>query len=83
MIKIEILGTGCPKCMKLHANAEQAVREAGVQAEIVKITDIREIMKRGVMLTPALSVNGEVKSMGKVLDAEEIKSLIQKEKRCE
>jgi small redox-active disulfide protein 2 len=83
MIKIEILGTGCPKCMKLHANAEQAVREAGVRAEIVKITDIREIMKRGVMLTPALSVNGEVKSMGKVLDAEEIKSLIQKEKRCE
>jgi small redox-active disulfide protein 2 len=82
-MKIEILGTGCPKCAKLAENAERAVREAGVQAEIVKITDIREIMKRGVMLTPALSVNGEVKSMGKVLDAEEIKSLIQKEKRCE
>jgi len=79
-MKIEILGTGCPKCQKLHANAVQAVQESGVQAEIVKVTDIREIMKRGVMLTPALSVNGEVKSMGKVLDAGEIKSFLQKEK---
>ncbi|MCX6353468.1 MAG: thioredoxin family protein [Candidatus Aureabacteria bacterium] len=79
-MKIEILGTGCPKCQKLHANAVQAVQESGVQAEIVKVTDIREIMKRGVMLTPALSVNGVVKSMGKVLDAGEIKSFLQKEK---
>jgi len=79
-MKIEILGTGCPKCVKLAENAARAVREAGVQAEIVKVTDIREIMKRGVMLTPALSVNGVVKSMGKVPGTEEIKSFLQKEK---
>lgn len=79
-MRIEILGTGCPKCRQLYENVEQAVHGAGVAAEIVKVTEIKEIMKRGVMLTPALSINGVVKSMGKVPDAEEIKSLIQKEK---
>ena len=74
-MKIEILGTGCPKCAQLLANAEQAVREAGVQAEIVKVTELTEIVKRGVMITPALAVDGVVRSAGKVLGAEEIKRL--------
>jgi len=74
-MKIEILGTGCPKCQSLARNAEQAVKEAGVQAEIVKVTEIREIMKRGVMFTPALAIDGTVRSAGKVLDPEEIKKL--------
>ena len=75
VMKIEILGTGCPKCQSLARNAEQAVREARVQAEIVKVTEIREIMKRGVMFTPALAIDGTVRSAGKVLDPEEIKKL--------
>jgi small redox-active disulfide protein 2 len=74
-MKIEILGTGCPKCQSLARNAEQAVREAGVQAEIVKVTQIAEIMKRGVMITPALAIDGIVRSAGKVLGPEEIKKL--------
>lgn len=74
-MKIEILGAGCPKCQSLAKNAERAVREAGVQAEIVKVTEIREIVKRGVMITPALAVDGVVRSAGKVLGAEEIKRL--------
>jgi small redox-active disulfide protein 2 len=75
VMKIEILGTGCPKCQSLARNAEQAVKEAGVQAEIVKVTEIREIMKRGVMFTPALAIDGTVRSAGKVLSPEEIKKL--------
>jgi len=74
-MKIEILGTGCPKCAQLLANTEQAVREAGVQAEIVKVTELREIVKRGVMFTPALSIDGIVRSTGKVLSPEEITRL--------
>ncbi|MCX6356292.1 MAG: thioredoxin family protein [Candidatus Aureabacteria bacterium] len=75
-MKIEILGTGCPKCVKLAENAALAVREAGVQAEIVKVTEIREIMKKGVMFTPALAIDGVVKSSGKVLSVEEIKAML-------
>ncbi len=75
-MKIQILGTGCPKCKTLAANAEQAVTESGVDAEVIKITDIMEIMKFGVMMTPALAIDGEVKSVGKVLTPEDIKQLI-------
>ncbi len=75
-MRIEILGTGCPKCRQLYENVEKAVHGAGVAAEIVKVTEIKEIIKRGVMLTPALSIDGAVKSMGKVPDVEEIKSLL-------
>ena len=73
MKKIQILGTGCPKCKLLTANAEQAVRELGIEAEIGKVEKIADIMKFGVMTTPALVVDGQVKSAGKVLSAEEIK----------
>jgi small redox-active disulfide protein 2 len=76
-MRIEILGTGCPKCRQLYDNVEQAIHGAGMAAEIVKVTEIEEIIKRGVMLTPALSINGVVKSMGKVPGVEEIKSLLQ------
>ena len=72
MKKIQILGTGCPKCKMLYANAEAAVKASGVEAEISKVEKIADIMKFGVMVTPALVVDGVVKSAGKVLSAEEI-----------
>lgn len=73
MKKIQILGTGCPKCKTLLANAEAAVKELGIDAQIMKVEKIPEIMKFGVMVTPALVVDGTVKSAGKVLSSEDIK----------
>lgn len=75
-MRIEILGPGCPKCKILTANVEQAVKELGIEAEIVKVSDLKDIMNYGVMMTPALVVNGKVKSAGKVLTAEEIKEIL-------
>ncbi|MGB2983209.1 MAG: thioredoxin family protein [Candidatus Bipolaricaulia bacterium] len=75
-MKIEILGTGCPKCEALAKNVEDAVRELGLDAEVTKVTDIVEIASRGVMMTPALSVDGEIKLVGKVAAAEELKGLL-------
>jgi small redox-active disulfide protein 2 len=76
MKKIQILGSGCPKCKKLAENAEAAGQELGIEYEIEKITDINEIMKFGVMVTPALVVDGKVKAAGKVLSGEEIKRFL-------
>jgi small redox-active disulfide protein 2 len=76
MTTIQILGTGCPKCKQLAAHAEQAVSELDGDYQIVKVTDIDEILKFGVMITPALAVDSEVKSVGKLLSPEEIKKLI-------
>jgi len=76
MKKIQILGTGCPKCKKLSKNAEAAVKELGVEYDIEKVTRIKEIMKFGVMMTPALAVDGEVKAVGKVLSQDEIKKIL-------
>ncbi len=76
MKKIQILGTGCPKCKKLTENAESAAKELGVEYEIEKVTDINEIMKFGVMMTPALAVDGQVKSVGKVISRDEIKKML-------
>jgi len=76
MKKIQILGTGCPKCKKLTENAEAAAKELGVEYEIEKVTDISKIMDFGVMMTPALAVDGEVKVVGKVASIEEIKEFI-------
>lgn len=73
MKKIQILGAGCPKCKRLAANAEQAACESGVEARVEKVEKIAEIMKFGVMTTPALVVDGVVKSAGKVLSPDEIK----------
>ncbi|MBN1553141.1 MAG: TM0996/MTH895 family glutaredoxin-like protein [Phycisphaerae bacterium] len=76
MMKLQILGTGCPKCQKLAANAEAAAQAAGVECELEKVTDIKEIMNFGVMMTPALVVDGKVKVAGKVPDVEEIRKLL-------
>jgi small redox-active disulfide protein 2 len=75
-MKIQILGTGCPKCKKLAENAEAAAKAAGVEYTIEKVTDINEIMKFGVMMTPALAVDGEVKTVGKVPSVDDIKGLL-------
>jgi small redox-active disulfide protein 2 len=75
-MKIEVLGTGCPKCKKLFENAHEAAKILQGAAEVVKVEDIQEIMNAGVMITPALAVDGEVKSAGKVLSVEEIIKII-------
>ena len=77
-MKIEILGVGCPKCKQLTANAEAAVKELNIQAEISKVTDIDKITEYGVRMTPALAVDGTVVSAGKVLSKDEIKKIISK-----
>jgi len=76
MIKLQILGTGCPKCKKLAENAEAAAKEVGIEYKIEKVTDINKIMKFGVMMTPALAIDGEVKVAGKVLSPEDIKAML-------
>jgi small redox-active disulfide protein 2 len=73
---IEILGPGCARCEKLADNARSAVAELGIEAEVEKVTDINQIIDFGVMITPALALDGEVKSAGKVLSVEEIKHLL-------
>ena len=75
-MKIEILGTGCPNCLKLERNVLEALKETGIQAEVVKVTEIPEIMSYGVMSVPALVIDGEVKSYGKVNSVEEIREMI-------
>jgi len=75
-MKIEILGIGCPKCKRLTQNIEEAVKELNIDAEILKVTDINDITNYGVMMTPALAVDSEVKSTGKVLGKEEIKKIL-------
>ena len=77
-MKIEILGIGCPKCKQLTANAQEAVKELNIQAEVVKVADIDKITEYGVMMTPALVLNGEVVSSGQVLSKDEIKKIILK-----
>jgi len=74
--KIQILGTGCPKCKKLAANTEAAAKALGVEYTIEKVTDINEIMKFGVMMTPALAVDGVVKCVGKPPSPAEISDML-------
>jgi len=76
MKKIQILGTGCPKCKALAQNAETAAKELGLQYSLEKVTDIKEIMKFGVMSTPALVIDGQVKTAGKPLNIQEIKEML-------
>jgi small redox-active disulfide protein 2 len=76
MKKIQILGTGCPKCKALTQNAEAAAKEMGIECQIEKVTEINEIMKFGVMMTPALVIDGQVKVVGKVLSPEQIKAML-------
>jgi len=77
-MKIEILGVGCPKCKQLTANAEAAVKELGICAEISKVTDITKITEYGVIMTPALVIDGMVVSSGKVLSKDDVKKIIRK-----
>jgi len=76
MKKIQILGTGCAKCRKLAENAEAAAKEAGIDYELSKVKELREIMGFGVMTTPALVVDGRVKVAGRVPEVSELKTLI-------
>ncbi|MEJ2199518.1 MAG: thioredoxin family protein [Desulfuromonadaceae bacterium] len=75
-MKIQILGTGCTKCNDLAANAKEAARLLGEEAEFEKVTDLKEIMAFGVMTTPALAIDGQVVSQGKLLKPEQIMELI-------
>ena len=77
MITIRILGTGCPKCAKLAEAAKAAADGLGIEYNLQKVTDITEIMALGVMMTPALVVDGEVKVAGKVPTADEIKRMLE------
>ena len=76
MTKIEILGTGCAKCKRLFANAQEAVKDLKIAAEVVKVEELDEIVDRGVMLTPALFINGEVRAEGRVPCVDEIKAML-------
>ena len=73
---IQVLGPGCAKCEKLKKNVEEAVEQSGVEATVEKITDIMQITSFGVMATPALAIDGEVKSVGKVLSSGDIEELL-------
>ena len=76
MVKLQILGTGCPKCNKLAENVEAAAKALGIEYELVKVTDINEIMSFGVMITPALAVDGRLAVVGKVPSVEDIKIIL-------
>ena len=71
-MKIEILGMGCPKCKKTAQNVQQAVEESGIHAEVIKVEDLNKITEYGVMMTPALVIDGKVKATGRIPDIQEI-----------
>lgn len=75
-LKLEILGSGCQKCQQLEANVKSAIAALNIEAEVSHIKDPIDIAKRGVMKTPALAINGQVVSKGKVISADEVKSLL-------
>ncbi len=78
MVKIEVLGTGCAKCKSLLRNVEKAIEESGIEAELVKVDSIQEIMDRGVMMTPALYIDGKSVMMGRTANVDEIKKMLNK-----
>jgi small redox-active disulfide protein 2 len=75
-MKIEVLGTGCAKCKRLEENVRKALKEAKIQAEVLKVEDLQEIIDRGIMLTPALIIDGDAKAVGRIPSVEEIKKMI-------
>ncbi len=77
-MKVQILGKGCPNCKKTEQNAIQALKNAGIEAEIEKVTDINQIIDFGVTVTPALAIDGEVKFSGKIPTVEEIEKILEK-----
>ena len=79
-MKIQILGPGCAKCTKLAENTVAAAKELGIDYEIEKISDVNQIMTFGVMMTPGLVIDGEVKAVGKVLSQDEVKKMLSAKK---
>lgn len=77
-MKVQILGTGCTRCKKLEANARKAIEELGIAVEVEKVQDIKEITKFGVMMTPALAIDGKVKSTGEIAPVKKIKKWLRK-----
>ncbi|MBC8388866.1 MAG: TM0996/MTH895 family glutaredoxin-like protein [Actinobacteria bacterium] len=77
-MKIQILGSGCPKCRQTEANAREAVKKLGIDAAIEKVMDINQIIDFGVTVTPALAVDGDVKFSGKIPSVEEIEEVLKK-----
>jgi small redox-active disulfide protein 2 len=77
-MKIQILGSGCPKCRQTEANAVESVKNLGIDADIEKVTDINKIIDFGVTVTPALAVDGEIKFSGKIPSVEEIENVLKK-----
>jgi len=75
-MKIEVLGTGCPNCQKTEERVKQALQETGLAAEVTHVYDLQEIVRRGVLLTPAVAIDGTVQLSGKVPTVEEIKKLL-------
>ena len=75
-MKIQILGTGCPKCRKTYDNVERAVKDLGICADLEKVEDLKSIMDFGIMVTPAIAIDGDVVAAGKVPSVEEIKKMI-------
>ncbi|RLD09031.1 MAG: thioredoxin family protein [Chlamydiae bacterium] len=75
-MKIQILGTGCPKCKQLAEITEKTAKEIGIDFQLEKITDLEQIMAFGVMMTPALAIDNEVKAMGKIPSADELKKIL-------
>ena len=78
-MEIKILGSGCPKCETTEKNVKEALAESGLNAQVDKVTDVMEIAKYGVFITPAVAIDGEVKSTGKIPDKEEIKKWIEEQ----
>jgi len=75
-VKIQVLGTGCPKCRKTYEHVEEAIRELGTCADLEKVEDLKSIMNFGIMVTPGVAIDGEVKVSGKVPSVKELKKLI-------
>lgn len=75
-MKIQVLGTGCPKCKQVEANAREAVKNLGINAEIEKVTDINRIIDFGVTVTPTLAIDGKIKFSGKIPSVEEMESIL-------
>jgi len=80
-MKLEILGTGCPRCERLAENALLALKELGIEAEVVKVTDLKKMVSYGPLMTPGLVVDGKIKSAGQVLSIQQIKELLSREER--
>ena len=76
MVKLQIFGTGCPKCQELAERAESAAQELGIEYEVEKVKELNKIMEFGVMITPALAVNGEIKVFGRVPSLQEAMEMI-------